>query len=146
MYSKDCKQSAVATLATIVSVNVLEALIHDAALAPIYHRAHYAALWNPPDAMRARMPATLAASVVFSWAFVAIYARGYEEEKPALGQGLRYGLLAGLLSRVAPAMVEFMVYPVSWRLAAAWCAAGLVECALLGMIAASLYHPHKEAI
>lgn len=144
MCSRDCKKFGLAALAVVVSVNVLEFILHAVLLGPVYMRPQYMMLWNSPEAMAERRWAMLLAYLIFGVVFTKIYAQGYEDSKPALGQGLRFGLLAGLLIAPLNALVEYMVYPVSLGLASAWMAGGVVNCVLLGAVASLIYRPVKN--
>lgn len=146
MCSKDCKQFNFAALAAVLLSMGFEILNHEVLLKPIYDHPWYQTLRNTAAEMKGRRWSILLAHVVFGLAFAKIYTAGYEEEKPALGQGLRFGFYAGWLVSVHIALVQYYVYPVSWRLAAEWAGSGMIECMLIGAAVASIYHPHKEAI
>jgi hypothetical protein len=74
----------------------------------------YAALPNlfrPEAEAQKHFPLMILAHVILSSAFVWIYARG-TENKPWLGQGLRYGLAVALLAVVPMYMIYYVVQPM----------------------------------
>lgn len=142
--SRDCKKTGLAALAALVAFNVLEFVVHGVALMGAYMQPQYSAVWNPQPVMNGRMRVSFLGSVAFAAAFTLIYTRGYEDAKPALGQGLRFGLLAGLLVFPYHALTSYMVYPVELSLAFTWIAAGLVESLIVGAVVALIYRPAPE--
>lgn len=145
MCCRDCKKLGLSAFAAFIVLSALEFLIHEGLLRQVYAHPWYTALWNSPQAMNGRMPAMWLANAVFAAAFALIYTHGYEEDKGALGQGLRYGFWAGLLTGVHGALMSYFVYPVSCRLAAAWAVAGVAECLVLGAVVALIYRPAPHA-
>lgn len=137
----DCKKVAISAVAAIVGLWAMQFVLHEGILKATYAKAHYAGLWNPQSAMMSRMPVMLIAFVLFGFAFARIYAQGYEAEKTALFQGLKFGFWAGILAFVFPALIEYMVYPVSCKLAGAWAVGGLIESVILGAIVSAVYKP-----
>jgi hypothetical protein len=74
----------------------------------------YAALPNlfrPEAEAQKHFPLMILAHVILSGAFVWIYARG-TENKPWVGQGLRYGLAVALLAVVPMYMIYYVVQPM----------------------------------
>jgi len=147
--SRDCRKFGLAALAGSVTFVLLEALVHSQALlGQIYMRPHYATLWNPPADMQGRLWAMLAGQVLAVLAFTKLYAGGYEEGKPPLGQGARFGAAAGFFVGSYHALMSYFVYPVSCRLAAAWFGALVLEFVIVGAVVASIYkfqpHTHPE--
>ncbi|MBI5631766.1 MAG: hypothetical protein HY921_12885 [Elusimicrobia bacterium] len=138
--SLDCKKFGMAAVSALVLRNFLEFIVHGVLLKGAYQQARYMTLWNPPEAMASRKPAVFLASVLFALFFTKIYTNGHEHEKPAVGQGLRYGLWMGLMTASFP-LVEYMVYPVSCGLATAWVVGGFVECLIMGVAVATIYQP-----
>ncbi|MBI3553784.1 MAG: hypothetical protein HY077_14910 [Elusimicrobia bacterium] len=143
--SRDCKKTGISAAASFIALAVMEFVVHGKLLLQVYQSAKYAHVWNPDPIMQKRMPVQMAGNLLFAIMFTLIYTRGYEDAKSPLGQGLRFGLLAGLLGPTVLAIHNYFVYPVSWHLAAAWAAAGLIECLVLGVIVSSIYRPAPEA-
>ncbi|MBI2070292.1 MAG: hypothetical protein HYT79_06780 [Elusimicrobia bacterium] len=144
MCSKDCKKYGIAAGTSVVLVTAMEFVVHHLILSPTYQKPEFASIWNTPETMNSRMPAMLLAHALFGLVFAWIYTKGYEEAKPPLPQGLRYGLMAGLLTGVHSALINYFVYPVSCGLACSWAAAAVVECLILGAVVSFIYRPHSH--
>ncbi len=82
----------------------------------------------------------LVAALIFSVVFVWIYSKGIEA-KPALGQGLRYGLAVGVLYYGAGGLHVTTIVPMgttaSWQIVLF----GIVETVILGGVAAMVLGP-----
>ena len=78
------------------------------------------------------------AHVIMSGAFVWIYARG-AENKPWLGQGLRYGLAVALLSFVPIYVIYYVVQPMPGSLVIKQIVLDGILLLVLGAIVAWLY-------
>ncbi len=135
-----CKRIWTAAAAVAAAFIVMEYFLHGVLLKGIYLRTHYEMLWNSGDVMRNRSLFLLLGYVLFGFVFADIYAYGYEEGKPPLGQGLRYGFLAGLMV-AGFSSLSYAVFPISWKLAGAWAAGGIAECIIAGIATAILYKP-----
>ena len=78
------------------------------------------------------------AHVVMAGAFVCIYSRGVEN-KPWLGQGLRFGLMIALLCVVPIYMMYYVVQPMPGMLAVKQTIFDTIATLALGVIVAFLY-------
>jgi len=105
---------------------------------------------NLPGLMRteadanARFQWMIAAHAVLSAAFVWIYSRGVED-KPALPQGMRFGLAVALVSNVPIYLIHYVVQPMPGMLVFEQMAYGVVLMVVLGVVAAILIKPASRA-
>jgi hypothetical protein len=141
--ARDGRRVAKAAVAAFVVFNILEFLVHGVLLKRAYHAARYLLLWNGEHAMNARRWPALLGYAALSWVVARVYAQGYEPEKAALEQGLKCGALLGLLLFSYHAWVDYMVYPVSAKLALAWWAAGVLELTIVGAVVSTVYRPEQ---
>lgn len=74
------------------------------------------------------------------FAFAYMYAKGYEGTS-GLQEGLRFGVLVGLLILGFASVWSYVVLAVSDALGMAWVIDGLVEMAIYGMIVGLVYRP-----
>jgi len=127
---------AAAALAGWVVYLGLSPLVNNVLLADLY--AQHARVFRPPDEMNLALGlgATLAGFFVFSYA----YAKGYEGGAGAV-EGLRYGVIVGLLLAAFAVIWNYVVLPVSGALAAAWIVDVIVEMAIYGVIVGLIYKP-----
>lgn len=141
--SCDCRRVGKAAVAGFIAFNVLEFLVHGVLLKRAYHHARYLLLWNHEHTMNARRWPALLGYAALSWVVARVYAQGYEPQKAALEQGLKCGALLGLLLASYHAGVDYMVYPVTGKLALAWWAAGVIELTIVGAVVSSVYRPEQ---
>ena len=127
------KKYLMAILAVFVGMGIIEFLINEVGLRGLY--AETAFLWRPESDIRALSWLMFVSYAVFALVFVTIFKRGYEENKPGLGQGIRYGLLIGLLVSAPMALGCYVVMPIPVMLAVAWFVGGMAEMIVLGALA-----------
>ena len=86
----------------------------------------------------------IVAHVLMAGAFTWIYARGVEN-KPWLGQGLRFGLAVALLCVVPIYMIYYVVQPMPGMLAVKQIAFDTMMTLILGSVVAFLYRGQGRA-
>jgi hypothetical protein len=123
----------VAWLAVFIAWMAGSFLIHGVLLG-----ADYTQLPNlfrqPPEAQK-YFPLMILAHVIMSGAFVWIYARGVEG-RPWIGQGLRFGIAAALLTAVPWYLIYYVVQPMPAATVAKQIVFDAALVVLLGVIAA----------
>jgi hypothetical protein len=114
----------------------LSPLVNSVLLADLY--AQHARVFRPQNEMNLAfgLGATLVGFFVFAYA----YAKGYEGGKGAV-EGLRYGVIVGLLLATFSVAWNYVVLPVSGVLAAAWIVDVIVEMAIYGAVVGLIYKP-----
>lgn len=127
-----------AVAATFVVTIVLSFIIHGAILF-----THYAEL--PAVYRGARLPLNmlalmLAAQLIFSLAFVALYRFGIED-KAWLGQGVRFGLLAAGLTVVPNFLITYVAINITGVLAFWQIVLESIRVVLTGVMLAWIYRP-----
>jgi|CXWL01.1.fsa_nt_gi hypothetical protein len=115
----------------------LSYVVHQKLLASTY--AATASVWRPEADMASKMPLMFLTGFIFSFFFVLIFARGYQER--GLAEGVRYGVLIGLFYSLPVAYENYVVLPIPYPLALHWFLSGLVTCVVLGIVAAWVYRP-----
>jgi hypothetical protein len=127
--------AAAAVVAWIVSL-ALSPLVNNVLLADLY--ARHAAVFRPQAEMN--LVLGLGASLVGFFVFAYAYAKGYEGGGGAV-EGLRFGVVVGLLLACFAVVWNYVVLPVSGSLAVAWVVDTLVEMALYGVVVGLVYKP-----
>ena len=130
------KKFALAFLVVLVVNAVLSFLVHGMLLQGDY--AQYPNLLRMQEDANAHFPYMLLNFLFFSLAFVWIYAHGLED-KPWLGQGLRFGVAVWLLTSVSTYLTYYAVQPWSGSVVLKQIAFELPMILLLGITAAALY-------
>ena len=127
--------AAGAIVAWIASL-LISPLVNNVLLADLY--ARHAAVFRPQAEMN--MVVGLGASLVGFFVFAYAYAKGYEGGNGAV-EGLRFGVVVGLLLACFSVVWNYVVLPVSGSLGAAWIVDTLVEMALYGVVIGLVYKP-----
>ena len=123
----------VASIAVFVTLQAIDWLVHGLLLAGWY--AELKGLWRAE--MMDLMWVMALGSLFFSFMFVFIFTRGYEDK--GIAEGARYGLYVGLLIFVSGMLGQYAMYPIPLGLALIWLAYGIVEMIIAGIVTAALY-------
>jgi hypothetical protein len=124
-------------LAVFVLYMILDMILHLGLLGGIYD--DLAHLWRPDAEMQKLYPLMWLGTLVFTFMFVFLFAKGYEGR--GLGEGARFGFYIGLLLGVPMALGSYAMYPLPFTLAMYWLIGGLVEMILAGILASMIYRP-----
>ena len=131
------KRILIAGLAVFVFFQALDYLFHGIVLGSTYRSL--ASVWRP-DMMNYMWLMALA-SLIFSFVFVFIFAKGYEEK--GLLEGVRFGFVLSFLVNVPGCFGQFAMYPLPFALVLEWLAFGFAEFVVAGIITAAIYRPAK---
>jgi ACR3 family arsenite efflux pump ArsB len=112
-------------------------LFHGLLLSPDYKLLVERGIYGGPTLLQTRWPLMLLAYAVFAMGSVWMYARG-REEKPATGQGLRFGLAMWLLYPATIYLILYTVQQIPAELLAKQLGVELVDKLILGMLIAFL--------
>jgi hypothetical protein len=126
-----------ASLAAFGVMAVVEWLVHDQLLADIYRET--ASIWRAPSAMRQLAGYMWLGWLIFAPFFALIYTYGYQRGKPGWEQGLRFGLLVGLMIAPMSSLMWYVVLPIPGKLAFYWFLDGLVVMVLSGVTVGLIY-------
>ncbi len=129
----DLKKLVAAVVVGYILLMVLGYLIHNIWLMPVYRQ--YADVWRPADLMMKKRWVMFVGEFLFTVLFAWIYTRGVEN-KPWVGQGIRYGVVMTLLAVVPAACSEYTIYPIPYTLALKWMVGGGVQLIALGLVVA----------
>jgi len=125
------------TLIIYVVYQALNYVIHSVALGPIY--MGLASIWRQD--MNSVMWAMYVSDLIRIFLFVFIFTKGVENR--GWMEGLRYGLLMGLLLALGMSLNEYAIYPIPLTLAIYWLVLTTVQFAICGIVTALLYKPAK---
>jgi hypothetical protein len=130
------KRYALAVVVVLILNNVFGFLIHGTLLQADY--ANYPNLLRTQEDVQAHFHWMLLNFLLFSLAFVWVYAQGVED-KPWPGQGLRFGLAVWLLTSVPTFLTFYAVQPWSGDVVLKQILYELPRGLVLGLAAAALY-------
>ena len=129
----DSKKFILAVVVGYVLLAALGYLIHGIWLQPVYKE--YDFLWRAQDWMMKKRWVMWVGQLLFTVIFAYIYTRGVEN-KPWIGQGIRFGVMMTLLAVVPVACTEYTVHPIPYTLAVKWMIAGGLQLTVLGLVVA----------
>jgi hypothetical protein len=113
-------------------------VVHTVLLRDLYLQ-HLTAM-RPEADQSAILPIGFFFALVGFLAFSYTYAKGYEGGSGAQ-EGLRFGVLVGILICCFRVIWDHMVWPVSLQLTTAWMVEYIVEFAIYGSIVGAIYKP-----
>ncbi len=116
-------------------------LAHAVVLNDLY--AAHAAIMRPEADANARLIPAFALSLLGMLAFAYAYAKGYEGGK-GIQEGLRYGVLVGVMLIAFVVIWDYMTYPLSRTLLFALVVDDIIEFAIYGMIVGTVYKPRAS--
>lgn len=129
------KRLLLAALAVFVSFQILDYVIHMIILSADYEAI--ASVWRTN--MMDMMWIMYISGIILSLLFVYIFTKGYQGK--GIMEGIRYGLLIGVLMMVVGSLNQYVIYPVPIELAIKWIIFGLIEFMIAGIITALIYKP-----
>jgi len=141
----DRKRLIGAMVAAFVILFIAGFLVHGVWLGTTYRQMREEGFsFRPEDAMHQRLWGVWVSDALYSVLFVWVYAKG-KEEKPWVGQGIRFGVLMTLLTVVPSGLNEYIVYNLPHRLVLYWMIAGLITLTLMGLAAAAILKKSNTA-
>ena len=113
-------------------------VVHTMVLRSLYLE-HLSAM-RPEAQQNAILPIGFMFALVGFFAFAYAYAKGYEGGR-GVQEGLRFGVLVGILICCFRVIWDHMVWPVSLQLTVAWMVEYIVEFAIYGSVVGAIYKP-----
>ena len=133
---------AIAAIVSCVLYLGISLLVHAVLLTDLY--LQYAHVMRPEADRQQILPAGFVLALVGFFAFAYAYAKGYEGGS-GTQEGLRFGVLVGILICCFATIWEYLVFPIGRRLLLAWCIDHIVEFAIYGMVVGAVYKPRPRA-
>ncbi len=135
----DTKKFLIAFVVVYVVNMLLNLVIHGSILESYYTTAPMSDIMRPEEEMQGKMWIHFVTGLFFSFFFVFIFTKGYENK--GIMEGARYGLYIGLLMALPAAYDSYAVYPIPYGYAFQWFLYGMIQTIILGVVAALLYKP-----
>lgn len=131
------KRCAIASIAVLVVLFVLEFVIHGVLLQGIYQQT--ASVWRPMEEMNRLMWMMWIGYAIAAVFFALIYAQGYEKTKAGAAQGMRYGLYLGILIGAPMSLGTYSALPIPGALALYWFIGSIIEYVAAGAVVGWIY-------
>lgn len=125
-----------AVLAGFVVLAVGDILLHRIWLRDLY--LQLAHLWRAPEQMKANAWVPFLAEFALAYLLALIYPKGFEG-KSAWGEGIRFGILMGLLLHLPSTLIHYYLYPYPRLLLTVWFVGGVLEVVLAGLAISLAY-------
>lgn len=122
---------------TAVVYIVLEMGFHSGIMGEAYRATAH--LWRPEAEMKNLFPLMILGQALFGFFFGLTYTKGYESGKGTVSQGLRYGVLMGLMLGPMSGLIWYVILSIPQSMAWAWSIGGSVQMVILGLVVGSLY-------
>ena len=129
------KRFLLAVLVFFIVFQLIDFVTHSIILSDTYETLQH--LWRTD--MTNYMWVYYVSSVVLSFLFVYIFTRGYQGR--GWMEGLRYGILIGLLMQGVGMLNQYFVYPIPTGLLVQWIIYGLVNYMICGIFVSLIYKP-----
>ena len=129
------KRYILACLGVYIGVQATDPVIHGLILGKDYQALSH--IWRPD--MMDKMWIMFISTAIFSLFFVYIFIKGREGK--GVMEGLRYGIIVGLLMNGVGLLSQYVVYPVPFELVSKWFVFSMIQFILYGIIAALIYKP-----
>jgi hypothetical protein len=113
-------------------------LIHSVLLRQDY--VDTAAVWRPREAQIMRAWAMLLAVLIYAIGAVLVYVRGVEQ-KPWMGQGIRFGILLAMVAVVYGSLSGWVILPIPHVLVVKWILSESLLSVVFGLAVAAIYKP-----
>lgn len=126
-----------ATLAGFVVYAVLQMVLHGMLLGDLYKQT--ASVWRPEAQMHSLMWLLWLSYLIAAAMLAFIYAKGYEPGKSSLGQGVRFGVYAGILIATLMSLGSYFSLPVPGVLALYWFIGWLIITVAVGAAIGVIY-------
>lgn len=127
----------IAVIAVFIILEVTSFLVHSIILSKTYEGL--ANVFRPMEEMNSRMWRMWIADLVWSFFFVFIFIKGYQNK--GILEGIRYGIYIAMFMNFVAAVAQNVVYPVPYTLALQWFIYGFIQSILLGVVTALIYKP-----
>lgn len=124
--------------AIFIIFQICDFIIHGFLLGDVY--MSMTNIWRPD--MMSYMWIMYLSSFIFSFLVMYVFIKGYEDR--GVLEGVRFGILIGLLTNGAGAFYQYAVYPLPFSLIIQWFGYGLIEFILAGIAASLIYKPNPE--
>jgi len=129
-----------AALAVWAAYLALGFLIHGVMLDDLWLALQRDGIARAPANAHILMPMSVGLALPGALAFAYAYAKGYEGG-PGLQEGLRFGVLIGLIFVAFGLGWNYVMFPLPLRYLTSMSAATVIEFAVLGMTAGLIYRP-----
>lgn len=132
------KRYFAATFAVFAVSVALSYLVHGVLLQSTYTSIH--GVWRPD--IESKMWINSVNYFVLSFVFVYLFVKGYEGR--GIMEGVRFGLLMGLIFATPAAYGAYVIIAIPYSLALEWFLYGMAQTVIIGAVTAAIYKPAER--
>lgn len=129
------KTFAWSVVAMFIALMVVGFVVHGVILGPQYAKLTY--LFRTPEDAQAHFPYMLVAHIVMAIGWTWIYRIG-RENKPWVGQGIRFGIAVALICTIPMYLIYFAVQPMPSDMVAMQVVLDTICSVILGLVVAAV--------
>jgi membrane protease YdiL (CAAX protease family) len=134
----ETKRLILAIVVVFIILVAAGALIHGYLLRSTYEAMRADGFsFRPMQSLHHKLWIVHVSDLLYAILFVWIYTRG-REDKPWVGQGIRYGIVMTLFTVVPQTMNDYVAYLIPHRLAIHWMLSGFITLVILGLVVAGI--------
>ncbi|MFQ6006770.1 MAG: hypothetical protein ACE5OQ_14860 [Woeseia sp.] len=124
-------------IVVVIVMNAYGYIVHEVGLSDTYQSL--ASVFRPKAEMDSMMWMMMAGGAVTMLLFCYIFTLGHEGK--GIMEGVRYGTLMGLFLSIPTSIDQYVVYPLTSKLAVIWFVTGVVGLMIAGAVFAAIYKP-----
>ncbi len=125
---------------TLEVTNLLFSLI----TAPVFNDPQVMEVLRPDADLDSKMWIIILMDLIWSFLFVLIFSKGYENK--GILEGVRYGIYIGLFYSMVTSYTTYALFPMPYKFALTLFLTGLIQCIILGIVAALVYKPKSAPV
>jgi hypothetical protein len=133
----------IAFIVIFIVLEVTNFLIHGTLLSSSYQSEGIKEIFRNMEEMESKMWIMWLTDLIWAFFFTFIFVKGYENK--GLIEGVKYGIYMGIFVSLVFSYQSYVVYPLPYSLVFQWFLFGLIQCILLGIVAALIYKPKPAA-
>lgn len=137
------KKFWVSFIVVFIVYEITNFVVHGLILGPTYMSEAVQPLFRPQEVLESTQWIRLLTSLVWSFFFTFIFVKGYENK--GIMEGIKFGIYIGLFYSFVWAYQTYWMYPLPYSLIFQWFIFGLIQCVILGVVAALIYKPKPAA-
>jgi hypothetical protein len=124
-----------------VAMLILGYLIHEVLLGSQYMDPSMSHLWRGPEEMM--MGLIFVVDVIVAFFLSLLYSKGHEGK--GISEGVRFGLMMGLIVATPMAYATYATMPITYGLALSWFIYGIIEYIIYGVLLAAVFGKKQAA-
>ena len=133
------KKFWIAFIVIFIVYEITNIVVHVLILGSTYKSEEIVPIFRTEEILNSTSWIRLFTEVVWSFFFTFIFVKGYENK--GIMEGVKFGIYIGLFYSFVWAYQSYWMYPLPYSLALQWFIFGLLQCILLGILAAIIYKP-----